>query len=127
MNTNEQSLAEEITEGFKALETIRKLQDEVEALKKLIPRKRTRQRNEEDAMFLGAVCRGSRAWLGWTQKKLAGKIGKGLSVIIKIEQNRGNPQLDTYNKLMSTFEENGVKILKHDKTITLKMQRLAEK
>lgn len=106
---------------------LRQQQAEIEALKKLTPKKRTRQRNEEDAMFLGAVCRGSRAWLGWSQRELADKMGKCLTVVARIEQGESNPQYATVNKLMSIFEDNGIKISRDDKTFTLNIQRLVEK
>ena len=77
--------------------------------------------NKDDAIILGSVCRGSRAWLNWSQDELANKIGKCRTVIAKIEQGEGNPRYTTYQKLMSVFEENGIKITQNDKTLTLKI------
>ena len=77
--------------------------------------------NKDDAIILGSICRGSRAWLGWSQKKLAEKMNLCTTVIARIEQGEGNPRYTTYQKLMSVFEENGIKIIKDDKTFTLKI------
>jgi ribosome-binding protein aMBF1 (putative translation factor) len=108
------------------------LQAENEALKKQLataiakPSKNPVQ-NEDDAIQLGAICRGSRAWLGWSQKELAEKMNLCTTVIARIEQGNGNPRYTTFQKLMSIFEENGIKILRDDKMFTLKIQGLAEK
>ena len=108
------------------------LQAENEALKKQLaiaiakPLKNPVQ-NEDDAIQLGAICRGSRAWLGWSQKELAEKMNLCTTVIARIEQGNGNPRYTTFQKLMSIFEENGIKILRDDKMFTLKIQGLAEK
>ena len=122
-------ITKEMMEDLKSV--VRQQQAEIEALKAKLavaPKpKRTRKANEEEAILLGAICRGSRAWLGWSQKELADKIGKSLSVIIKIEQGKGNPQIDTYTKLMSAFENNGVKISQTDKILTFNMQGITKK
>ncbi len=79
-------------------------------------------KNKDDALVLGAICRGARGWLGWSQKELAKKINLCTTVIAKIEQGSGNPRYTTFQKLMSVFEENGIKIIQDDKTFTLKIQ-----
>ena len=127
---HKRSLAEETTEGFKALETIRQLQDEVEALKKqlaIAQPPKSPIKNEYDAVQLGAICRGSRAWLGWSQKELAEKMNLCTTVIARIEQGNGNPRYITYQKLMSVFEDNGIEVLIEDKMFTLKIQGLTKK
>lgn len=78
--------------------------------------------NKDDAIILGAICRGSRAWLGWSQKKLAEKMNLCVTVIARIEQGNGNPRYSTVQKLMSVFEENGIKVIQDDKTFTLKIE-----
>ena len=132
MNANEITIWSMSVDEVKALiETNRQQQAEIEALKAKLAivekPKRTRKSNEEDAMLLGAICRGSRAWLGWSQAELANKMDKCVTVVARIEQGISNPQYDTVNKLMSIFESNGIKILRDDKTFTIKIQEPTKK
>jgi ribosome-binding protein aMBF1 (putative translation factor) len=83
--------------------------------------------SKDDALVLGAICRGSRAWLGWSQKELAEKMNLCRTVIALIEKGNGNPRYTTVQKLMSVFEENGIKVIQDDKTFTLKIREVTKK
>lgn len=112
---------------FYTLEQYEKFDDELRkglvALYSSFPEKpKSPIKNKDDALVLGAICRGARGWLGWSQKQLAEKMNLCVTVIARIEQGSGNPRYTTVQKLMSVFEENGIKVIQDDKTFTLKIE-----
>jgi ribosome-binding protein aMBF1 (putative translation factor) len=112
---------------FYTLEQYEHFDDELRkglvALYSLSPEKpKSPIKNKDDALVLGAICRGARAWLGWSQKELAEKMNLCVTVVVRIEQGNSNPRYTTVQKLMSVFEESGIKVIQDDKTFTLKIE-----
>ncbi len=58
--------------------------------------------------FAGKI-RSGRAYLGWTQEKLADKADLSFQGIQKIERGETQPTARTQAKIMLTFEKNGVR------------------